>query len=170
MRRREFITLLGGAAAAWPLVARAQQAGKVNRIGFLRVGAPPPSFIEPLKKALKELGYVEGKNIIFDYALAKRVAELPELAADLVRRKVDVVVASGTPAVVPARNATNAIPIVFVAAIDPVATGVVTSSRAAGRKRHRIYSAFRRPDRQAAGASKGAAALAHSRCPTLAPG
>ena len=127
MRRREFITLLGGAAAAWPLVARAQKTGKVNRIGFLRVGAPPPSFIEPLKKALKELGYVEGENIIFDYALAKRVAELPELAADLVRRKVDVLVASGTPAVVPARNATNAIPIVFVAAIDPVATGVVTS-------------------------------------------
>jgi putative ABC transport system substrate-binding protein len=127
MQRREFITLFGGAVAAWPLAARAQQTGKVNRIGFLRVGAPPPSFIEPLKKALKELGYAEGENIIFDYALAKRVAELPELAADLVRRKVDVLVASGTPAVVPARNATNAIPIVFVAAIDPVATGVVTS-------------------------------------------
>ena len=124
MRRRDFIMLLGGAATAWPLMARAQQTGKVNRIGFLRVGAPPPSFIEPLKK---ELGYAEGENIIFDYALAKRVAELPELAADLVRRKVDVLVASGTPAVVPARNATNAIPIVFVAAIDPVATGVVTS-------------------------------------------
>lgn len=127
MKRRDFITLFGGAAAAWPLTGRAQQARTISRIGFLRVGAPPPSFIEPLKKALKELGYVEGENFIFDYALAKHVAELPKLAADLVGRKVDVLVASGTPAVIPARNATNTIPIVFVAALDPVATGVVTN-------------------------------------------
>jgi putative ABC transport system substrate-binding protein len=127
MRRREFIALLCGTAAAWPLVVRAQQAGKVNRIGFLRVGAPPPSFIVPLQMALKNLGYVEGKNFIFDFGLAQRVVELPGLAADLVRRKVDVLVASGTPAVIPARNATSTIPIVFVAAIDPVATGVVTN-------------------------------------------
>ncbi len=127
MRRREFITLLGGAVALWPLAAHAQQAGKVYRIGFLRVGPPPPSFILPLQMALKDRGYVEGKNFIFDYGLATHVAELPDLAADLVRRKVDVLVASGTPAVIPARNATNTIPVVFVAAIDPVATGVVTS-------------------------------------------
>jgi len=127
MRRREFIALLGGTAVVWPFAGHAQPAGKVHRIGFLRVGAPPPSFIGPLQTALKNLGYVEGKNFIFDYALAKHVAELPNLAADLVRRKVDVLVASGTPAVIPARNATNMIPVVFVAAIDPVATGVVTS-------------------------------------------
>jgi putative ABC transport system substrate-binding protein len=127
VRRREFITLLGGAAAAWPLAARAQQAGGVKHIGFLRIGAPPPSFIVPLQMALKDLGYVEGENFVFDYGLAKRVAELPKLAADLVSRKVDVLVASGTPAVIPARNATNTIPIIFIAAIDPVATGVVTS-------------------------------------------
>ena len=126
MKRRQFITLLGG-ATAWPLVARAQQAGKVHRIGFLRVGPPPPSFIASLQAALKDLGYVEGNNLIFEYGLAKHVAELPDFAADLVRRQVDVLVASGTPAVIPARNATTTIPVVFIAAIDPVATGVVTS-------------------------------------------
>jgi putative ABC transport system substrate-binding protein len=126
MRRREFITLLGG-AAAWPLAIHAQQADKVNRIGFLRVGAPPPSFIVPLLMALKGLGYVEGKNLVFEYGLAQGVAELPGLAADLVRSQVDVLIASGTPAVIPARNATATIPVVFVAAIDPVATGVVAS-------------------------------------------
>jgi putative ABC transport system substrate-binding protein len=126
MRRREFI-VLAGSAAAWPLAARAQPAGKVHRIGFLRVGAPPPSFIMPLQTALKNLGYVEGKNYTFEYGLAKSVAELPGLAADLVRRQVDVLVASGTPAVIPARNAATTIPVIFIAALDPVATGVVTS-------------------------------------------
>ena len=146
MKRREFITLLGG-AAVWPLAARGQPAGKVHRIGILRVGAPPPSFIVPLQTALKDLGYVEGRNYTFEYGLAKSVAELPNLAADLVRRQVDVLVASGTPAVIPARNATTTIPVVFIAALDPVATGIVTSSRAAGRKRHRIDCGLFRLDR-----------------------
>ena len=127
MKRRQFMALLGGAVAAWPLAARAQLAGNVHRIGFLRIGAPPPSFIVPLQMALKDLGYVEGKNYTFEYGLAKSVAELANLAADLVRRQVDVLVASGTPAVIPARNATTTIPVVFIAAMDPVATGVVTS-------------------------------------------
>jgi putative ABC transport system substrate-binding protein len=127
MKRRDFITLLGATATAWPLPARAQPSGKINRIGFLRVGAPPPSFIMPLQMALKDLGHVEGRNFVFEYGLATHVAELPALAADLVRRRVDVLVASGTPAVIPARNATTTIPVVFIAALDPVATGVVTS-------------------------------------------
>jgi putative ABC transport system substrate-binding protein len=127
MRRREFIVLLSGGVAGWPLTGRAQQTDKINRIGFLRIGAPPPSFIVPLRMAMKELGHVEGENLIFEYRLADRVGELPKLAADLVRRKVDVLVASGTPAVLPARNATTVIPVVFIAAIDPVATGIVTS-------------------------------------------
>ena len=101
MRRREFLIVVG-AAAAWPFAGLAEQAGKVHRIGFLRVGPPPPSFIEPLQTALKTLGYSEGKNLVFEYGLAKRVAELPDMAAELVRRKVDVLVASGTPAVIPA--------------------------------------------------------------------
>jgi putative ABC transport system substrate-binding protein len=127
MKRRAFLTLLGGAAITWPLGVRAQPAGKVHRIGFLRIGAPPPSFLVPLQTALKDLGYVEGKNYSFEYGLAKSVAELPNLAADLVRRQVDVLVASGTPAVIPARNAATTIPVVFIAALDPVATGVVTT-------------------------------------------
>jgi putative ABC transport system substrate-binding protein len=124
--RREFIGLLGG-AAAWPSSGRTQPAGKVRRIGFLRIGAPPPGFIGPLRAALKELGWIEGENFVFDFGIAKKVAELPGLAAELVRRPIDVLVASGTPAVIPARNAATRIPVVFVAALDPVATGVVAS-------------------------------------------
>jgi putative ABC transport system substrate-binding protein len=127
MRRREIITLLGGAAVSWPLAAHAQQVGKVDRIGFLRVGPPPPSFIEPLRRALNEMGRVEGKNYVFDFGIAESVDQLPTIAADLVRRNVNVLVASGTPAVLPARQATNVIPVVIVAAVDPLAAGVVTS-------------------------------------------
>jgi putative tryptophan/tyrosine transport system substrate-binding protein len=124
--RREFFGLLGG-LASWPLVSHGQAVGKVYRIGFLRVGAPPPGFIGPLQTGLKALGWVENQNFVFDYGIATRVAELPDLAADLVRRSVDVLVASGTPAVIPARNATTSIPVVFIAALDPVSTGVVES-------------------------------------------
>jgi putative ABC transport system substrate-binding protein len=127
MRRREFIALLSSGLVGWPFDGYAQQRGKLSRVGFLRIGAPPPSFISPLRKALKDRGYVEGKNFVFDFQLAKHVSELPGLAAKLVRDKVDVIVASGTPAVLPARNATTTVPVVFIAAIDPVATGVVTS-------------------------------------------
>jgi putative ABC transport system substrate-binding protein len=126
MRRRELIGLLGG-AAAWPFAARAQQSGKIDHIGFLRVGQPPPSFIEPLRRALKEMGHVEGKNYVFDFGIAERVDQLPAIAAGLVGHNVNVIVASGTPAVLPARSATNTIPVVIVAAVDPVAAGVVTS-------------------------------------------
>jgi putative ABC transport system substrate-binding protein len=110
-----------------PLVGEAQQTGKAYRIGLLRVGPPPPSFIEPFRQGLRELGYVEGQNLIIEYGIAQGVAQLPELAAQLLRLKVNVFVASGTPSVVPARNATSTIPVVFVAAIDPVATRVVAS-------------------------------------------
>jgi putative tryptophan/tyrosine transport system substrate-binding protein len=127
VRRREFLALLGGGAVAgWPLAARGQ-GGRVYRIGLLRVGPPPPSFIEPLRRALSELGHAEGKNLVFDFGIAERADQLPDLAADLIRRKADVILASGTPAVLPARNATNTVPVVFVAALDPIETGVVTS-------------------------------------------
>ena len=108
MKRREFIATLAGAAAAWPLAARAQQGSKVDRIGLLRVGPPPPSFIEPFRRTLNDRGRVEGKNYIIDFGIAESVDQLPDIAADLVRRNVDVLVASGTPAVLPARDATNA--------------------------------------------------------------
>jgi len=127
VRRREFITLFGSTVATWPVVTRAQQGGRVYRIGLLRVGPPPPSFIEPLRRALSEFGLVEGRNLVFDFGIAERVDQLPGFAADLIRRKADVILASGTPAVLPARNATNTVPVVFVAALDPIATGVVTS-------------------------------------------
>ena len=132
LRRREFIGLLGG-ALVWPVVARTQPAAKMHRIGFLRVGVPPPSFINPLRTALKGLGWIEGENFVFEFAIATRVAELSSLATELARRPVDVLIASGTPAVIPARNATTTIPVVFVAALDPVATGVVAGlARPAG--------------------------------------
>jgi putative ABC transport system substrate-binding protein len=127
MKRREFIARLSGTALGWPLAVRAQQSGKIDRIGFLRVGLPPPTFIEPLRRALKEMGHVEEKNYVFDFGIAENVAQLPVIASELARRNVNVIVASGTPAVLPARNATNTIPVVIVAAVDPVAAGVVAS-------------------------------------------
>ena len=100
MKRRELITLLG-AAAAWPLAAHAQQqAGKVPRIGFLGVTSPSdrPSLLDAFRQGLRELGWVEGQNIVIDYRYAEgRVDRLPDLAAELVRLKVDLIVSEGTP-------------------------------------------------------------------------
>ncbi len=128
MRRREFMTLVGSTAiTALPFVARAQQGGNVDRIGFLRVGEPPPTFIDAFRRAMKEKGRVEGRNYVLDFGIAESVDLLPGIAADLVRRNVNILVASGTPAVLPARNATNTIPVVIIAAVDPILTGVVAS-------------------------------------------
>ena len=127
MRRREFLTLLGGAVAAWPLTAKAQQPDNVKRIGFLRVGPPPKSFIEGFRQGLREQGLVERQNIVIEWGLAESVAQLPAALAKLIRLKVDVVVASGTSAVLLTRDAALTIPVVFVAAVDPVAMGLVTS-------------------------------------------
>ena len=124
--RRAFLAS-SGAMLALPLAGEAQQGGSVKRIGFLRVGPPPNAWIEGFRQGLGELGYVEGQNIVIDFALAGDAGQLPNMAAKLVRLKVDVIVASGTPSVLPAKNATRAIPIVFVAAIDPVAAGVTAS-------------------------------------------
>jgi putative ABC transport system substrate-binding protein len=112
---------------AAPPAGQAQPSGKIHRIGLLRVGAPPPTFIEPFRQGLREMGYVEGHSVIIDQGLAGSVAKLPETAAELLQRRVDVLVASGTPSVVPAKNATKTVPVVFVAAIDPVATGIVAT-------------------------------------------
>src|SRR6516165_5193327 len=125
MRRREFITSL----AMWltPIAALAQEPGKIRHIGFLRVGPPPPAFIEGFRRGLRELGYLEGQHFVIDYGLAQSVAQIPDAAAELVRRRVDVIVASGTPSVIPARDAAGQTPVVFVATIDPVAAGLVAS-------------------------------------------
>jgi len=125
MRRREFIISL--AMMATPLAALAQEPGKIRRIGFLRVGPPPPAFIESFRQGLRELGYLEGQHFIIEYGLAESVPQIPDAAAELVRRRVDIIVASGTPSVLPARDAASEIPVVFVATIDPVAAGLVAS-------------------------------------------
>ena len=127
MKRREFITLLGG-AATWPLAARAQQARKVWRIGVLEAISPEPNAanFDALRGGLRQLGYVEGHNLVFDYRSADgRTERFPGLAAELVRRKVDLIVTRGTPAVQAAKNATATIPVVMAASGDPLGTGVV---------------------------------------------
>ncbi len=129
MKRREFITLLGGAAAAWPLAARAQQPGKLPTIGFL--GSTTPSVWGPWTAAfvqrLRELGWIEGRTIAIAYRWAEgRDESYAEIAAELVRLKVDVILTIGS-AVIAAKQATSVIPIVFAAAPDPVGNGLVAS-------------------------------------------
>ncbi len=128
MRRREFITILGGAATVWPLATRAQQVEKVWRIGVLEAISQEPNAANfgALRGGLQQLGYVEGHNFVFDYRSADGRAErFPGLAAELVRRKVDVIVTRGTPAVQAAKNATATIPVVMAASGDPLGTGVI---------------------------------------------
>ena len=129
MRRRQVITLLGG-AAAWPLVARAQPSGKTYRIGFLGPGsyAERKRDIDALRMCLRRLGYEEGRNIVIEYRWAEgRYDRLPELAAELVNLNVDVLVTAGTPGALAAKQATSTIPIVLAAVGDPVAAGIVGS-------------------------------------------
>ncbi len=138
LNRRDFITLIGGAAVAWPLVARAQQTDGAARIGVLSplsASETTSAPFEAFRKALRDLGYIEGKNINFIYRWADGNHErLAEFAADLASSKVDVIFsAPGTPTAIAARNATTAIPIVFAGAGDVVATRLVESlARPAG--------------------------------------
>ena len=126
MRRREFITLVGG-AAAWPLAARAQQGGK-KYVGRFSAGPATEPLNDVLTEALRELGWVEGENVVFERRYAENQLErLPEMAADLVRLKVDVIVAGGTLAPLAAKRATSTIPIVMAGAGDPLGSGLVAS-------------------------------------------
>src|SRR5438093_868586 len=127
MRRREFISLLGGAAVGWPVAANAQQAAKVARIGLLAGNFPAsPHLPEAFRQGLRDLGYVEGRNVVIEYRDAEgKLERLPTLAAELVALKVDVIVAPITVAALAAKQATRTIPIVSVAI--PVTSGLVTS-------------------------------------------
>jgi ABC-type uncharacterized transport system substrate-binding protein len=130
MRRREFITLLGGVAAAWPMAARAQQAGKLPTIGLLVSSTPADESqrIGAFTQRLHQLGWIGGRTITIELRSAEgRPERAHEIAAEFVRRKVDVIVTSGTPIVAVVKQATSTIPIVFAVAGDPVGNGLVAS-------------------------------------------
>ena len=126
LRRRDFLVFLGSSLIANPVAAEAQQA-TTARIGFLRVGPPPPTYIGGFKEGLQEQGLVEGRDFVIEYALAQSAAQIPQTAVQLARTHPDIIVAAGTPSVFPARDAAGPIPVVFVATFDPVATGLVPS-------------------------------------------
>jgi ABC-type uncharacterized transport system substrate-binding protein len=126
MRRRQFVALAGGALVAWPLRLHAQQSAKIWRIGF--VAHRYEKFYDPLFSGLRELGYVEGQNLIVERRYAEGHAErFKEIAQELVRLNVDAIIVVTTPAAMAARNETRTIPIVHPAAIDPVGTGLIAS-------------------------------------------
>ena len=132
MKRRDFLVFLGSSLVANPMAATGQKVTP-SRIGFLRVGPPPPTYIGGFREGLQEQGLVEGRDFVIEYALAQSAAQIPETAVQLARTQPDIIVAAGTPSVFPARDAAGRIPVVFVATFDPVETGLVPSlARPAG--------------------------------------
>jgi ABC transporter substrate binding protein len=135
VRRRDFIKVIAGSATAWPLAVRAQQpGGKVPRIGYLSPGSASPgplAYHDEFQRGLRELGYIEGRNIVIEYRFAEgKFDRLDQLAAEFVRLNVDIIVSVVTQASVAAKNATSTIPIVIVSVGDPV--GVHRKSCATG--------------------------------------
>ncbi|SRR5581483_2449102 len=125
MNRRKFIAF--AVCSSLSCGNAGAQDARVRRIGFLRVGPPPPAFIDGFRRGLRELGLIEGQHFVIEYGLAQSAAQIPTAAAALMARKIDVLVASGTPSVLPARDAARQIPVVFVATVDPVRAGLVAS-------------------------------------------
>jgi putative tryptophan/tyrosine transport system substrate-binding protein len=133
MQRREFIALLVSTAASWPFTAHAQQPGKMWRIGLIAHRPFAKKDADAFREAMRELGYVEGQNVILEPRYAEGKAErFQEFAEEMVRLKVDIIIVYTTPAALAAKNATTTIPIVFPTAIDPVGTGVVSNLRHPG--------------------------------------
>jgi putative ABC transport system substrate-binding protein len=128
MRRREFITLIGGAATAWPFAARAQRAGKVPTIGFMGISASGfNSWSAAFAERLQELGWIEGRTVAIEYRWSEgRPERVAEIATEFVQQKVDLIVAYGA-AVTTLKQATASIPIVFAIAVDPVGVGLVAN-------------------------------------------
>ena len=128
MNRRVFLSAVTGGLLAAPLAAEGQQAGKVYRIGFLRAGQPPESYLDSFQEGLLERGYVYGQNVVVELrATDGSVDPLPRLTEELLRLKVDVFLASAAPAAVAVRRATTSVPIVFVGVVDPVGLALVPS-------------------------------------------
>jgi putative ABC transport system substrate-binding protein len=147
MKRREFIVLLSAASAAWPAVATAQRTGKLHRIGFLAGGARPTpiegTVYEGFLQGMRQLGYVEGKDFTVEWRFAEGEYErFPQLAADLVRLNVDVIVLGAMAAVRPTQQITRTIPIVMGNSIDPVGNGVVVSLARPGGNTTGLSSAY----------------------------
>jgi ABC-type uncharacterized transport system substrate-binding protein len=130
MKRRQFIAMLGGAAAAWPLAARAQQTGKLPTIGYSGGGTPSTDSqrVAAFLQRLHELGWAEGRNVVIEYRWPEgRNDRIAEIAVELVRIKVDVIVTTGTPGALAAQQATSVIPVVMTTVADPVGSGLVAS-------------------------------------------
>jgi putative ABC transport system substrate-binding protein len=130
MRRRDFITLVGAAATVWSLDVRAQQTGRIPRIGFIgnSTAALEANLVGPFREGLRELGYEEGHNLVLEFRWAEgKYDRFPALIAELLAAKVDVLVTAGTPATLAVKKATSTVPLVFIAVGDPVGTGVAPS-------------------------------------------
>lgn len=140
VERRTFLALIPGSLLAAPLAIEAQQTGKVYRIGVLEVVgvASNAANLSAFRRGLAELGYVEGQNFVIEYRSADGRAErFSDLATELIRLNVDVIVTRGTPATLAAKQATQTIPIVMASSGDPVAEGIVAQPGSAGREYHR---------------------------------
>jgi len=126
MNRRVFLSAVTGSLLAVPLAAEAQPAGKIYRLGFLRGGPPLEAYVEGLRQGLRERGYVDGQNVVVEYRSTDGgFDQLPRLAEELVRSKVDIILASAAPAALAAKKTTASVPIVFVGIYDPVEIGLV---------------------------------------------
>src|SRR2546430_6012154 len=128
LERRAFIAMISGSLLAAPLAAGAQPAGKVYRIGFLRAGQPPETYLEGFQQGLQERGYIYGQNVLVEFRVTDgSIDQLPRLAEELVRLRVNLILASAGPAALAVKRATTSVPIVFVGVVEPVELGLVPS-------------------------------------------